>query len=180
MKCPICGSDLAEYDVFCTHCGAKIERGTNNTNTVNEAINTNSNQVNNTNMGSMYSYNNQSNNVSNGQNFNQQPMQGTVNQQTMNQGFQQPMNQGPMNQQTNSAKVNIKEANSSNYPNLFKKVKIDIYTKSAYDKNNYLFDLQPGITKMRIYMWLEGQDVDSENRASQGDISYKLQFTLNP
>jgi hypothetical protein len=81
---------------------------------------------------------------------------------------------------TNSAKVNIKSADSKNYPNLFKKVKIDIYTKSAYDKNNYLFDLQPGITKMRIYMWLEGQDVDSENRASQGDISYKLQFTLNP
>ncbi len=81
---------------------------------------------------------------------------------------------------TNSAKVDIKNADATNYPNLFKRVKIDIYTKSAYDQNQYLFDLQPGITKLRIYMWLEGQDVDSENKASQGDISYKIQFTLNP
>ncbi len=81
---------------------------------------------------------------------------------------------------TNTAKVDIRYANSTNYPNLFERVKVDIYTKSAYNDNNYLFDLEPGITKLRIYMWLEGQDVDSENRASQGDISYKIQFTLNP
>ena len=29
-------------------------------------------------------------------------------------------------------------------------------------------------------MWLEGQDVDSENKASHGEISYFLEFTLNP
>ncbi len=81
---------------------------------------------------------------------------------------------------TSSSKVEIGDANATNYPNLFKRVNVDIYTKSAYDKSNYLFDLQPGITKLRIYMWLEGQDVDSENKASQGDISYKIQFTLNP
>ncbi len=81
---------------------------------------------------------------------------------------------------TNTARVDIRNANSTNYPDLFKRVNVDIYTKSAYDKSNYLFDLQPGITKIRIYMWLEGQDVDSENRASQGDVSYKIQFTLNP
>ncbi len=81
---------------------------------------------------------------------------------------------------TNSAKVDIRNANATNYPNLFERVKVDIYTKSAYDNNNYLFDLEPGITKLRIYMWLEGQDVDSENKASQGDVSYKIQFTLNP
>ena len=81
---------------------------------------------------------------------------------------------------TNSARVDIRNASANNYPNLFKRVNVDIYTRSAYNQNNYLFDLQPGITKLRIYMWLEGQDVDSENKASQGDISYKIQFTLNP
>ena len=81
---------------------------------------------------------------------------------------------------TNSARVDIRNANANNYPDLFQRVKIDIYTKSAYDKNNYLFELDPGITKIRIYMWLEGQDVDSENKASQGDITFKIQFTLNP
>ena len=29
-------------------------------------------------------------------------------------------------------------------------------------------------------MWIEGQDVDSENNAAYGDIEYFLQFTLNP
>ena len=81
---------------------------------------------------------------------------------------------------TNSAKVDIRNANANNYPDLFRRVNVDIYTKSAYDTNNYLFELQPGITKIRIYMWLEGQDVDSENKASQGDITFKIQFTLNP
>ena len=34
--------------------------------------------------------------------------------------------------------------------------------------------------KIRIYMWLEGQDVDCEDNASYGDISFKLEFTTNP
>lgn len=41
------------------------------------------------------------------------------------------------------------------------------------------FDLQAGITKVRIYMWIEGQDVDCENDASGGSISYNLQFSMN-
>ena len=41
-------------------------------------------------------------------------------------------------------------------------------------------DLTPNtITKVRIYFWVEGQDVDCENNASGGDISLKLQFSLN-
>ncbi len=45
---------------------------------------------------------------------------------------------------------------------------------TAYAK---AFDLQAGITKMRIYMWVEGQDVDCENNASGGSLSYNLQFS---
>ena len=41
-----------------------------------------------------------------------------------------------------------------------------------------LFDLQPGITKYRVYMWIEGQDVDCENSASGAELTYKLGLTL--
>ena len=34
------------------------------------------------------------------------------------------------------------------------------------------------ITKVRIYFWVEGQDVDCENNASGGEITLKLQFSL--
>ena len=39
------------------------------------------------------------------------------------------------------------------------------------------FTLLPGITKYRVYMWVEGQDVDCENNASGGSLSYNLQFS---
>lgn len=42
-----------------------------------------------------------------------------------------------------------------------------------------VFELDAGITKYRIYMWIEGQDVDCENNASGGSISYNLQFSMN-
>ena len=35
------------------------------------------------------------------------------------------------------------------------------------------------IVKLRIYFWIEGQDIDCENHASGGDITLKLQFSLD-
>jgi len=40
-----------------------------------------------------------------------------------------------------------------------------------------MFELRPGITKFRIYIWIEGQDVDCEDNASLGDINVNLQIT---
>ena len=39
-----------------------------------------------------------------------------------------------------------------------------------------------GVTKYRIYMWVEGQDIDCENNATGSEISYKvvLSTTNNP
>ncbi len=37
--------------------------------------------------------------------------------------------------------------------------------------------LEKGVTKVRIYMWVEGQDVDCEDYASGGDLTYNLQFS---
>ena len=42
-----------------------------------------------------------------------------------------------------------------------------------------IFHLETGITKMRVYMWVEGQDVDCENAASGAFLTYKLGFTLD-
>ena len=41
-----------------------------------------------------------------------------------------------------------------------------------------IFNLNGGITKMRIYMWIEGQDLDCENNASGTDITYNLEFSI--
>lgn len=51
--------------------------------------------------------------------------------------------------------------------------------KAGIPTTEYLnvFTLKPGITKIRVYMWVEGQDVDCENNASGGDLSFNLQFS---
>lgn len=40
-----------------------------------------------------------------------------------------------------------------------------------------IFSLTPGITKIRVYMWIEGQDVDCENNASGSDIVFNIQIS---
>jgi len=40
-----------------------------------------------------------------------------------------------------------------------------------------LFTLSAGITKVRVYLWIEGQDVDCEDTASGANMSFALQFT---
>lgn len=40
--------------------------------------------------------------------------------------------------------------------------------------------LEAGVTKFRIYMWIEGQDVDCENFAANTDIEYNISFSLDP
>lgn len=72
------------------------------------------------------------------------------------------------------------EANSQKYPDYFKRVNVEYYTENDFDYNVELFNIESGITKYRIYMWIEGQDVDCENNASSGNISLNLQFSTNP
>lgn len=45
---------------------------------------------------------------------------------------------------------------------------------SAYQE---LLELPAGISKVRIYMWLEGQDVDCENNASGGSVTFNVQMS---
>ena len=62
----------------------------------------------------------------------------------------------------------------------FADVKPNISTTVAgipKEKYERVFDLEAGVTKVRIYMWVEGQDVDCEDNASGGAVAYNLQFS---
>lgn len=71
-------------------------------------------------------------------------------------------------------------ANSITYPAYFQRVAVDYYTEKEFTNNKKIFSIKSGITKYRIYMWIEGQDVDCENNASVGNVAFNLQFTTNP
>ena len=79
-----------------------------------------------------------------------------------------------------SLNIPISLANASTYPGLFKNVNIGIETPKSGGANQKIADLLPSVTKVRIYMWIEGQDVDCEDNASYGDITFDLKFTVNP
>ena len=49
-------------------------------------------------------------------------------------------------------------------------------TPTAYTA---IFSLKTGVTKMRIYFWVEGQDVDCENNASGTGISLNISLSQN-
>ena len=39
-------------------------------------------------------------------------------------------------------------------------------------------NLEAGITKVRVYMWVEGQDIDCENSASGSNVRFDLKFNI--
>lgn len=87
---------------------------------------------------------------------------------------------GIMGEFSSSLGITIDKANSGYYPEYFKSAKISVYTANGFSNNVLLFNLRNGISKIRVYMWIEGQDVDCENNASIGNMSFSLQFSSNP
>lgn len=84
---------------------------------------------------------------------------------------------------SNISKTNnvlVSDANADKYPDLFKRVNVDYLTKKEFSDNVEIFSINPGITKVRIYIWIEGQDVDCENKSAIGNIEFNFQFTSNP
>lgn len=76
--------------------------------------------------------------------------------------------------------ITTTKANSRYYPEYFSTVKVDYYTISGFTNNVKMFNIKNGISKIRVYMWIEGQDVDCENNASIGNVALSLQFSSNP
>ena len=79
--------------------------------------------------------------------------------------------------------VLLSQANATDNSTKFASIKPGIATAANWGSGNEyksLFTLTPNkVTKVRIYFWIEGQDVDCENNASGGQITLKLQFSLN-
>ena len=76
-------------------------------------------------------------------------------------------------------------ATAANYPAKFAAVTPTLTTEASWATNangeyEEWFTLGANeITKVKVYFWVEGQDVDCENNASGGAITLKLQFSLN-
>lgn len=49
---------------------------------------------------------------------------------------------------------------------------------TTFDGEQVIVKLQPGINKVRVYIWLEGQDVDCINNISFGDFRVNLYFDV--
>lgn len=81
-----------------------------------------------------------------------------------------------------STGIKLIDTNNGNDTTNFAKVtpnyKESVATDTGKMPETEIFSLSAGITKVRVYMWIEGQDVDCENTASGTDISYNLQFQV--
>jgi hypothetical protein len=75
--------------------------------------------------------------------------------------------------------VLLNEANATDNPTYFADVIPAYRTVEGFSSNVSFVTLSAGITKIRVYMWVEGQDVDCENTASGSDITFDLQITSN-
>lgn len=62
--------------------------------------------------------------------------------------------------------------------NYFTQVTPEYQTKNGNTDDTEIFQLKAGITKVRIYMWVEGQDVDCENTASGSNIAFNVKFSI--
>ena len=76
--------------------------------------------------------------------------------------------------------ITLGQATAARYPAYFANVDVDYKTETGFSTNTQIFDLRAGITKYRVYIWLEGQDVDCENGSSSGDLAFTFQITTNP
>ena len=74
----------------------------------------------------------------------------------------------------------INTATRSSFPAYFDTVKVDYTSKVGFTDYIQVFRVESGITKIRVYVWIEGQDVDCENNAAVGGMKLNLQFTTNP
>jgi len=71
--------------------------------------------------------------------------------------------------------VLLTETDTSPY---FSPVNPDIATTKGFDTDQPLTSIPGGITKFRIYMWLEGEDVDLENNAADGKLTFNLEVAM--
>ena len=75
----------------------------------------------------------------------------------------------------------LTQANEAQSPNYFKAIPDTRIVATPADRTDDAdtgITLKAGITKMRVYMWLEGQDYDCGDSASGSDARFDLTFTV--
>ena len=87
---------------------------------------------------------------------------------------------GVIDEITREDNISLSGASESLNSTKFKRVDVDYATKTNRDGYEKIFDIPSGISKIRIYIWIEGQDVDCENEASVGDAKLTLKLSTNP
>ena len=80
-----------------------------------------------------------------------------------------------INQNIYGLGVPINRTDSSPY---FSPVNPKVATTQTFVSDQQLITISKGITKMRIYLWLEGQDVDLENNAANGRLQFNLEIAV--
>ena len=78
---------------------------------------------------------------------------------------------------TKENNVLVGNATAEKNATLFDAVTPQFKTTEGNTAQFKFLSLTKGITKVRVYMWVEGQDVDCENNASGGNIDFNLQIT---
>ncbi len=71
--------------------------------------------------------------------------------------------------------IYIDQTDKSSY---FSPVNPKVATVMGFTANQELMNIPAGITKVRVYMWLEGQDVDMENNIAATKLSYTLELAM--
>ncbi len=74
--------------------------------------------------------------------------------------------------------IKLEETNADDNPTYFKAVDPDITTPQTNTSDSTFIDLEAGVTKIRVYFWVEGQDVDCENSASGSDMALNMEFKI--
>lgn len=75
--------------------------------------------------------------------------------------------------------ITLGNANATEAGTYFQTVTPQIQTEVDFKEYKQLVNLSAGVTKIRVYFWIEGQDVDCENNASGGNITFNLQISRN-
>ena len=83
-----------------------------------------------------------------------------------------------INQAIATPGVDLANTNDGTGGEYFTELTPSIITDNAMVDYENAFSLDEGITKIRVYMWVEGQDVDCENNASGSDITFNLEFKV--
>lgn len=74
--------------------------------------------------------------------------------------------------------IALEDTNAATNSDKFKAV-TTLATPVSRTTSEEIFALKAGVTKIRVYIWVEGQDIDCENNASGHKIDYNISFSLD-